>query len=86
MSDAACGWSWETCLELQSDPQFVAASAGPGVHGKDQTAPQYWFYHHWAWGQAKVPRHPEIYFCPPPPANYVLGSVTKSTSGSTQII
>ena len=30
MSDTTCEWPWATCLELQSDPQFVAASAGPG--------------------------------------------------------
>lgn len=30
MSDAACNWSWATCLELPCDLQFVASSAGPG--------------------------------------------------------
>ena len=30
MSDAACDWPWATCLELQSDLQFVTDSAGPG--------------------------------------------------------
>ena len=29
MSAAACDWPWATCLELLSDPQFVAASTGP---------------------------------------------------------
>lgn len=29
MSDAARDWPLVTCLELQSHPQFVAASAGP---------------------------------------------------------
>ena len=28
MSDVTCDWPWETCLELQSNPEFVAASAG----------------------------------------------------------
>ena len=29
-SDAPYNWPWATRLELQSHPQFVAASAGPG--------------------------------------------------------
>ena len=38
MSDTACGWPWTTCLELQSNPLFVAASTGPGVLWTDQAA------------------------------------------------
>ena len=30
VSDGACDQVWGTCMELKSDPQFVATSAGPG--------------------------------------------------------
>lgn len=30
MSDAVCDWPWATCMELQSDSQFVIAYAGSG--------------------------------------------------------
>ena len=30
MLDAAYDLPWATCLDQQSDPEFVAASAGPG--------------------------------------------------------
>lgn len=38
MPDAAYDWPWTTCLELQSDPQCLAASAGPGCAHKGPPA------------------------------------------------
>ena len=62
MSDAACDWPWATCLELQSDPQFMAAFEEPGCVWKGPScAPRLAFTSSGLSGRsAKVPRHPEI--------------------------
>ena len=62
ISGAACCQPWDTCLELQSDPQFVAASAGPGCMGEGPScAPRPAFSSTETGGtSAKIPRYPEI--------------------------
>lgn len=54
-----------------------------GMHGKDQTKHQGWLLPAPGLGSrsAKVPRQREIHVYLPPPAGYVLSSVTEKVSG-----
>ena len=69
MSDAVCAWL-SNLFGATSDPQLVAASAGLGLHGKDQAAHQGWLLPALGLeaGQQKLPKHPEIHLQQTPPA------------------
>ena len=77
-------WSWTTCLELQSYPQFVANSAGPGFVSKGPSrAPSLPFISiRPKVLLAKVPMHLEIYPHLPPSVSCLSGSVTERASGA----
>ena len=85
ISDAAYDWPRTTCLELKSDLQLVAASAGPGyVPEGSSCAPQLAFTSTRPGSSlAKFPWNPDICLCLGPLSEYLLGSVTDRASGYT---
>ena len=87
MSDAACDCSWATYLEIQSDPQYVATSAGFGwMWKRPSCTPRPAFTRFRPRGRlAKTSRHPEILLHFLLPAGCLIGSVTQRASGSTQV-
>lgn len=68
MSDAACGWPRRVCLELQSDLEFVAVSAGLGCV---QEGLRYALRP--AFTITGLPWNPEICLLLPLPAGCLLG-------------
>ena len=85
--DAPCDCCWATCLKLQSDPWFVAASAGPGcVWERSSCSPTPSFTSTSPRGRsAKAPRYPEICLWLPPPVGCLIGLVTEWASAGTRI-
>lgn len=76
MSDTDYDWLWETCLDIQSNPQFLAVFAGPGLCGKKQAVCQVF--------ASTGTREGELKAQGPQPA-FMLGSVTEKASGSNQV-
>ena len=87
ISDVAYDWPRATCLELQSNSQRVAASAGPGcTQERSSCTPMLVTTSTDPVGRsAKGPRQLEIHLHLPVPADFLLSSVTESASGSIQV-
>lgn len=78
-------WPWKSCLEPQSFPQFVAASAVPGcVQEGSSCTPRLAFTSTGPMVVSKSIKGPKIHLYFPWPAGSLIGSVTKRASGYTQ--
>ena len=87
VSDGACDQFWGTCMELKSDPQFVATSALPEcVQGGSGCAPRLAFTCTKLGGRsANVSRNPEVCLFLPLVDSRLLVLGTKRASGGTQV-
>lgn len=85
---AAGDWPCTSCLELQSYPHFVAASAGPGCAWKGpRCIPRPAFISPGPGSRsARVPRHPEICLCLPLPAGCLLGLIREKASAALEFM